>query len=138
MRIYVAASYPRKAEARRIANRLTELGHIIVTSRWVHEDEGYDKDERGETEAELYERLSEAAVRDIEDIKKADYLVCLTDGEKQLTHGGRHSELGMALELGKGVAIIGPRESVFHYHPDVKVYVDEGDFWYDMDPEYGT
>ncbi len=137
MKIYVAASYPRKKEAKAITKRLKELGHIIVTSRWVDEDEGYTSDfNRHETPKEMCERMAGAAVRDIEDIKACEMLVCLTGDN--LSRGGRHGELGMALVLNKKVTIIGPAECVFHYHPDVKVYEDEADFWYDIDPEYGT
>lgn len=137
MKIYVAASYPRKAEALRIANRLKELGHQI-TSRWLTEDEGYVSDDREqETVEQMKKRMAEAAVRDILDVGVCELLVCLTDGEPQLSRGGRHAEFGMALAWSKQLILIGPRECVFHYH-GVKVYEDEGDFWYDVDLVYGT
>lgn len=128
MKIYVAASYPRKADARKVAEILAKAGHIIIAARWIYEDEGYDSDtHRGETKKRQYDRLSNAAIRDIEDVKSCDTLVCLTDGEVQLTHGGRHSELGMALLLEKDVFIVGPREQVFHYHPRVRHYNELND-----------
>jgi hypothetical protein len=123
MKIYVAASYPRKEDAKLVAEELKRAGHILIAARWLYEDEGYDSDlNRDETEEQKCERLAGAAVRDIEDVKECDVLVCLTDGENQLTHGGRHSEFGMALLLGKKAILVGPLEQVFHYHPAVIHY----------------
>ncbi len=130
MKIYVAASYPRKKDAIAISDRLEALGHTMM-SRWKWEDEGYTSDfGRRETQQEQYDRLSAAAIRDLEDLKNSEIVVCLTDGENQLTHGGRHSELGIMLYETKRVIIIGPREQVFHYHPDVKQYESVEDFFY--------
>ena len=135
MKIYVAASYPRKAEAIALADDLREEGHEII-SGWHGEDEGYNTDGREETPLEQCKRLSAAAERDIQDLLACDAIVCITDGETQLTHGGRHSELGICLALHKRVIIVGPREQVFHYHPLVHHYSSVESFLLFMDLTY--
>jgi len=101
MKIYIAASYPRRKEALALANQLDG-----VVSRWVFlEDTG---------------PMEHRAVRDMEDIKRADVMIQFTgDG---LSHGGRHAELGLMLP--KPVFLIGPREQVMHYHPSVRTTDD--------------
>jgi len=110
MKIYIAASYPRKLDALVLGAKLIAYGHIVV-SGWVFEDEGYSDDQN------KFERMQDASIRDFKDVRECDLLVCLTDGENQLTHGGRHTELGIALALGKRVVVIGELEQVFHYYP---------------------
>ncbi len=110
-KIYVAASFPRKDEASDLAMRLGLLDHIIV-SEWLKQDRDFQSPLAG----------SRFAKRDLEEIMAADILVCLTGDT--LSRGGRHSEFGMALALNKGIYIIGPRESVFHHHPNVRQYDD--------------
>jgi hypothetical protein len=49
------------------------------------------------------------------DVIMSDEVVCLSGDA--YSKGGRHSEVGAAIALGKRVWLIGPREQVFHYHP---------------------
>ena len=121
MKIYIAASYPRKEEAKFLADTLTNR-HNEIVSGWILRDEGYISDDRIESKAQKFDRMQSAAIMDAKDIKECDILICFTDGREQLTYGGRHTELGMAMALEKYVAIIGERESVFHYFPGVKVF----------------
>ena len=107
-KIYVGASYPRIEEAKALKIELEKLGYDIVSSWLLSDNEGYDTSST--------EHLRMCAIRDFEEIEAANSFVCLTDGEEQLTHGGRHTELGIALALKKDIWLIGPRESVFHYH----------------------
>ena len=107
MKIYVAASYLRKAEAEQIAARLTEKGHII-TSKWLEQTRAFE----GDVEGRNY------AIRDFEEIAASDYVVCLTGDS--LSSGGRHTEIGIAIGLNVRVFLVGPKESsVFHHHPCV-------------------
>lgn len=98
---YLAASFPQRAEARKIA----EMIPAVCTSRWLH-----GKHEEYGTEAEF-------AATDVDDVRSAEAIIVLTGDSR--TRGGRHTELGIALALGKKCYIVGPREQVFHYHPEV-------------------
>lgn len=114
-KVYIAASYPRRAEAQGVM-ALLELSGVAVTSWWLREEtkEGYDQ--------ENMDHMAGAAARDIADVIEADTIICLTDGKVQLSMGGRHSEFGIALAMGKTCIIVGPREQVMHYHRDVIQY----------------
>lgn len=105
---YVAASFPRRAEAKAMCDWLANSLGIASTARWVtHEHTTYGEEPK-------------FAVMDLEDVAFADYLIVIT-GDSQ-TRGGRHSELGIAIALGKRILLYGPREQVFHHHPLVETY----------------
>ena len=108
MKIYIAASFPRKNEANELASRLGGQGHDVI-SQWHEQDSEYGGGE-----------LPARAERDLCDIADCDILVSLTGDD--LSHGGRHGEVGAALAYGKEVCIVGPREMVFHHHETVQVF----------------
>lgn len=70
----------------------------------------------------------QAAILDQCDVANSDIVICFSEdlsaGSFPLTDntGGRHVELGMALSLGKMVLLVGPRENVFHYLPEVQQF----------------
>lgn len=76
---------------------------ILVTSRW------HDYGSMNQTQA---------SVMDVEDVEKADLVLCVT-GDRH-SRGGKHAEVGAALALGKPVLLLGPREMVHHYNPLVR------------------
>jgi hypothetical protein len=88
MRIYIAASFPRKDDAIQLAKCLRTAGHRIV-SRWHDEDDGY---------ADV-SQMPSRALRDLENIEKCHMLIQFTGDN--LSHGGRHCELGIAIALRK-------------------------------------
>lgn len=109
MRLYVAASFPRKREAEALASRLIAAGHTVA-SAWHTVG---PRMEYGEG------TLKEVALRDMADVLRAEALVCLTGDT--LTHGGRHGEVGAALATMRPVYLLGPREKcVWHHHPRVR------------------
>ncbi len=109
MKIYVAASFPRRDEARLLGLALEDAGHEITSGWMMLKGKSYFGDDwAGEVEA----------VRDLQDVRDCDVLVSIT-GDTE-SHGGRHSELGIALALGKRIIIVGPKEQVFHHHPHVE------------------
>ena len=67
-----------------------------------------------------------AAVRDIE---QADLLAIFTIDPlgPAKPRGGRHWETGFARGLGKEVVVIGPRENIFHFLPEVKQFDSKED-----------
>ena len=129
MKVYVAASYPRKQEAKTLALIIASHGHTI-TSDWFNLDEGYNDDgaRKCESERAMNYRLQRAAVKDVKQVVECDVIICFTDGESQSTHGGRHSELGIAIGLDKKCFIIGPKEQVMHWLPRVHKFDDLDSF----------
>lgn len=106
MRLYFAARFDH-AETMRIYKEFLFLyaPSIEVTSRWIteHHDIGEQQ----------------AAIEDMEDLKKADAILFFSEPALHYTRGGRHCEFGMALAWNKTVWVIGGKENVFHHHPAV-------------------
>lgn len=128
MRFYLASRYGRRDELRGYAEELQALGHE-VTSRWLWEgDEGVTDD--GGTLRGSDEALHRAAQRDIEDIDRSDGQVFFTeDPQSHFGRGGRHVEFGFALAASRGpMIIVGPRENLFHYLPELEQFDTYGDF----------
>ena len=113
MKVYIAASYPRKDEAKHLAVILESHGHTIV-SGWLDRDEGY-KPVGYETAFQVEKRLKNAALRDKREVESSGVVICLSDSDEQLTKGGRHCEFGMGVALDKLMVLIGRRENVIHY-----------------------
>lgn len=106
MKLYLAAKYSTIADVRAYAEELKSDGHEIV-STWVFDaEDGMD--------------LSAVAVVDMDDVKRAEGIMCFThDYASSHQGGGHHSEFGMGLIIDKLCMIVGPREQVFHWHPKV-------------------
>lgn len=109
-RIYIATSFPRQKEANDLALSLVRDDTIIV-STWHEKDDKY---------ADTPDQWKHRVLRDYKEVDSATILICLTGDER--SHGGRHTEFGMALIKGISIVIIGPREQIFHYHPRVLQY----------------
>ncbi len=92
MKIYIAASYPRKAEAEALGIALEKRGFEIL-SYWhqIVDDADYLSGQK--------------AIRDMYAVEHCDLFVELIgdDGSK----GGRHCELGLALAWKKNIILIG-------------------------------
>lgn len=120
-KFYIAAPAPNQKQAVEFAeNLLRMLGEgFACTSRWLYASEvGYDN--TGETEEELTNRLRDAAIMDLADVRKADFLICCTTFGGR-SSGGMHVESGYAFALGKPVVVYGHRECFLHWHPNVLV-----------------
>jgi hypothetical protein len=120
MRIYLAARYARIDEMRCVATTLTILGHQI-TSRWILgaddlTDEPIDEQEEKAIRAAY-------AYRDREDLEQAQCCISFTESPSPtMGRGGRHAEFGIALERHLKLIVVGPRENLFHFLPEVSVY----------------
>lgn len=114
-RLYLAARYTQRAELEAHAIRLKSFG-FEITARWVFGNEdGLDREK--------------IAFLDIADVDACDTLVSFTLPVGTMTRGGgRHVEFGYALARRKQLVIIGPRENVFHHHPDAEVYATLDDW----------
>ena len=64
-------------------------------------------------------------------------LIQFSDEPRTPTRGGKHVELGIALGLGMTVAVIGPKENVFHFHPRVTIFPRFSDFFATFSPVTG-
>lgn len=120
MKIYIAARFSRRPECNALARALIAQGHT-VTSRWVKPDSNHVLPTGLSAQAEDSER-ERFALEDVDDVRECDLLVSLQEEPRSNGRGGRHVEFGLALGLGKEVACVGPRETVFHHLPAVKPF----------------
>jgi hypothetical protein len=134
-RIYLAARYTRRLELCGYRDDLTAMG-FTVTSRWL--DGSHQLDNEGRPLGDMGELLFEAgspevdhfrwkfATDDLEDVLASETLIAVTEEPRSgNSRGGRHVELGIALGTGRHhVVIVGPRENVFCWLPDVEWYPD--------------
>jgi hypothetical protein len=120
MRIYLMARYSRHPELQVIRDELEALGHV-VTARWINGGHALPESIGGDTPLDYGRRF---AREDWEDLTSADCAIGFTEspGVANPGKGGRHVEMGVALGRGKRVIIVGPRENVFCYLPQVEVF----------------
>lgn len=136
--VYLAARFSRRLELCRYRNDLASFG-IEVNSRWLNG--GHQLDNEGRPLGDDGERLFEAgapevdhyrakfAIDDYQDVMAAHALVAFTEEPRSgNSRGGRHVELGIALGVGKPVYVVGPRENVFCWLPEV----EQHDTWLDL------
>lgn len=121
MKIYLAARYSSRQQLVDLRAALVARGHA-VTSRWL--DTAWGPDGEAAPSHCPAPLRGQWAVANVEDVKAADMLVVLGEGERG-ARGGKHVEFGVAMGLGKRVAILGVRENLFHFHPGVEYYADE-------------
>lgn len=110
--VFLSARYARRHELKSYRDDLAFRG-FRVASRWLDgEDEiGLAGPDRAEARRWLEINLV--------DLAQASVVVCFSeDPEAQPpggSRGGRHVEFGMALEAGKEVLLVGPRENLLHW-----------------------
>jgi nucleoside 2-deoxyribosyltransferase len=109
MRIYFAAPFARQVELRDVAKEYEAAGHTITAS-WLYEPV-LDADDPAREWG-----LKVRALEDDWDVAHSDAVVLFTDGP-QITHGGMHVEVGLAIARGIPVYVNGPKVNVFHRHP---------------------
>jgi hypothetical protein len=135
---YLAARYTRRLELCGYRAELQALG-IDVPARWLDGSHQLDNQGRplGETGELLFEIGSpeadshrrKFAQDDYDDVLAADRLIAFTEQPRSgNSRGGRHVELGIALGRGVPVAVVGPRENVFCWLPQVEHYEKWSDF----------
>lgn len=94
MKVYIAASYTRYEEAKKLGEKLEEKEFEVI-SNWHSIDRPTKPDYNSATQA----------IRDIFEVEHCDLFIELI-GDKG-SQGGRHCELGMALAWNKKVLLIG-------------------------------
>jgi hypothetical protein len=111
-RVYVAASFERKDEVKKVLQILRENGHTITADWTGHQYV------TGDTQAKALARSY--AIEDTDGVKTADVFVLLVAERKTF---GAHVELGIALGAGvEEIYLVGQswEEMMFYYHPTVK------------------
>ena len=64
-------------------------------------------------------------MEDVTDVCSADVVVSFTEPPRSNhSRGGRHVEFGMAHALRKQLVVVGHRENLFHYLPQVEFFTD--------------
>lgn len=138
MKVYLAARYARHPEMRLRRADLEDFFGYEVTAQWINgeheklDGEYVDNEEavRQSKDGNYIPGSVMFAKHDIRDIEAADAFILFTDGADwsgpKAARGGRHWETGYAYALGKKIILIGPKENVFHYLPEIEHYED----WY--------
>ncbi len=120
MKIYIAAPYAARAQARRYAAELTRMGYT-VTSSWLDETHEIADGTVGAAVDLDDKQINQHALDDLRDIDGSDLLVVLTESAAELvggtaTSGGRHVETGYAIAKHgyRNIVVVGTPENVFH------------------------
>ena len=134
--IYLASRYSRREELCEYRNQLQDLG-LVVQARWLNgghqlSDRGIPIGEDGAALVEGGEQNEASAILrskfaqdDWEDVNAADTVISFTEPPRSSANrGGRHVEYGIALANKARVIVIGYRENIFHWLPQVEFYSD--------------
>ena len=110
MKVYVAAPWTCKDEAKEAADRLEAAGHTITQKWWQHREvPGYLVTEDPAVVEELWTQV----VGDMQGVMEADVFVLLNLGLSE----GKAVETGMALcsQTCQFFYLVGERSNLFHY-----------------------
>lgn len=131
-KLYLASRYGRREELCGYRDELNNLG-LDVQARWLdgaHQlaSDGRAIGEGGESsvegdDAEAASIRAKFAKDDIDDVYGCDMLVAFTEPPGATAgrgRGGRHVELGLAIATGRYVVVVGPRENIFYWLPEVR------------------
>lgn len=144
MKIYLAARYSRREELCAYREQLIVLGHS-VQARWLNGEHQLANDgtpigengvalvegtlRSGEIlpEKEMSERAALLRQRfaqdDWEDVNAAELVISFTEPPRsKANRGGRHVEYGIALANKARVIVVGYRENIFHWLPQVEFF----------------
>jgi nucleoside 2-deoxyribosyltransferase len=119
MNVYLASRYGRRDELCRYRSELESTG-FTVTARWLngkHHMPEHSPTDYQHSENERFAR------EDWEDLQAADIVISFTEPSRSgPSRGGRHVEMGAALAWGKACLVVGHRENVFHYLPEIRFF----------------
>ena len=112
MKVYVAAPWINKDEARAAAERLEAAGHTITKRWWEHREvPGYLTDDHS-NDAEL----TQQAIEDVDGVLASHVFVLLNLGKSE----GKAVETGIAIMQNLPIFVIGGKSNLFHYFPGVR------------------
>lgn len=122
-RIYVAASFEQRNDARSLHEVLRKAGHTITADWTAHKEINSLK-----TENERENLKRQYAIEDTDGVKTATIYVLLLGDRKSF---GAHIELGIALGANlKRICIIGrpDKSQLFYSHPAITIYPNINEF----------
>lgn len=115
MKVYLASQYCTKDQISKYAAELRENG-IEVTSSWLEEPHSPNT-QMSELSPEQHTFY---ALNDLNDVDRSDMLVFFSvDPSIAAKRGGRHVEFGYAIKAGLPILVVGPKENIFHYLPNI-------------------
>lgn len=136
MKIYLTSRYGRRLELCVYRKLLEDRGHE-VTSTWLNGEhqisdggtpigetgealiEGSEGDDGEATELAAILRQT-FALEDLNDVCRSDLLIAFTEPPRSTaSRGGRHVELGIAIGTSTPVIVVGYRENIFCWLPQV-------------------
>lgn len=124
MQVYLGARYSRHPEMQHYARDLATHGHRCV-ARWLLGGHDFRATEMGYVSSDAEDLQAVWAQEDWTDLMAADVAVFFTEAPGEVQgrgRGGRHVELGAAIATGKRVCVVGYRENVFCWLPQVEFY----------------
>jgi hypothetical protein len=120
MKIYLCSRYSRRDEMRGVRREIHKQGHHTIVSRWLDTDWECKTSDRTSSAAPSEYREKYAKI-DTEDVLACDCLVAFTEKPDAGGRGGRHVEFGIAIALEKRQIVVGYRENLFYYLPQVEI-----------------
>lgn len=130
MNVYLASRYSRRLELCQYRAELL-ASDFVVTSRWLDGNHQISRDghpigdngealvEHGDCE-EAARLRAEFAEEDFTDVCRSGLLIAFAEPPRSnASRGGRHVELGLALGMNKDVIVVGYRENIFCWLPNV-------------------
>jgi len=114
LKVYLASNYSSHPEMRQV-RELLQLKGFLVTSRWIN-------GEHEVLEGQSHNLNSSFAKDDWDDLEQADIVIWFSRDKTNRGRGGRHVEFGLALAWKKPLYVVGHKENVFHWLPQVKHY----------------
>ena len=115
MKVYLSGNFGDKKEILKAGTQLKGKGHHIQ-SGWLYGEDGLKKQYAGDPEG--FNRA--CAEKDLQDIRDSDALILFTGDYGSKSLGGKHTEFGYAMAIGKIVIIMGKRVNVFHFRNSLK------------------
>lgn len=124
-RAYLSARYSRYKEMQLIASDMRQVGWEIISS-WIGGN--HHVLEQAKDAEDFERRMRLVAEEDLRDLARADALVFIGETPGPYEGGGRFFELGWAFARNMDVYVIGPRQIIFEWLPQVKHYESLSDF----------
>ena len=126
-KLYIAASFEMREKCVKLIEQLPKK--TIVVSTWHRDDYTIDRKIRV---GNLGSIVEQRILRDYDQIAKADLIVIFIGDN--LSGGGRHTELGIALGMKKRIALIGEYDhNPFERMPCIRLYKTVNEFLESLD-----
>lgn len=120
--IYLSGPYQRREFLVECRNEIVQMAggdERIVVARWLNKQD----DPNAPVTAHTSEENAQFALQDLDDISSCELMICFTEPERSpFSRGGRHVEMGYALGMAVDVVVVGHRENVFCFHPDIAFF----------------